>query len=50
MIKLLIVFVTPIAMVIGFVDVLGREIGHAFRYAWLEAMGEWESAKRAWRR
>ena len=49
MIKTLIVVALPFAMLFVFVSVLVRGIGRAFKYAWLEAMIEFESAKRAWR-
>lgn len=47
--KTLIVIVLPFAMLFGFVSVLVRDIGRAFKYAWFEAMIELEAAKRDWR-
>lgn len=35
----------PVCMVLGFTTTLIREIGSAFKYAWLEAMIELESGK-----
>lgn len=46
--RALIVAVLPFAMLFGFISVLIRDIGRAFKYAWLEAMIELESAKRDW--
>ena len=46
----LIAVVLPVAMVVGFISVIFREIGRAFKYAWLEAMIEFQSGKRSWKR
>jgi len=46
--KAMILVATPICMIYGFVTVLVREIGRAFKYAWLEARRNLESAKRMW--
>jgi len=47
--KLLILVLVLPAMAAGFFTVLGREIGQAFKYAYLEACRELDAAKRAWR-
>jgi hypothetical protein len=47
--KWLIVIVLPICIFLGFFVVLVKEIGMAFRRAWLEAMFEIEAAQRYWR-
>jgi len=44
--KTMIVVILPFAMLFGFISVLIRDIGRAFKYAWLEALIELESAKR----
>lgn len=47
--KLLIV-IAPVAMLAGFVTVLVREFGRAFRCAYLEARIELGAARRHWER
>lgn len=47
--KAFVVITVPFFMVGGFVLVLVRDIGRAFRNAWLEAMMELESARQYWR-
>ena len=44
----LIVIMAIICMIHGFLSVLFREIGRAFRYAYLEACMEFSAAKRAY--
>jgi hypothetical protein len=48
MTRLLIVVVLPFCMVAKFSTTLVRDIGRSFRYAWLDAMSEVESAKQHW--
>lgn len=48
--RILIALAIPLCMVLSFCITLVKEIGGAFKYAWLDAMGELDSAKRAWRR
>lgn len=45
----MIAITTPVCMLLGFFCVLTRDIGRAFKAAWLEALIELESAKRTWR-
>jgi hypothetical protein len=45
----LIAIAIPFCMGAGFFTVLFRDIGRAFRAAWLEALIEFESAMRYWR-
>lgn len=48
--RTMIVVLLPIAMLVGFFGTLFREIGSAFKCAYLEAMIEFEHARREWHR
>lgn len=46
--KALIFILTPFAMTVGFVHILFRDVGRAFKAAWLEAKIELGAARREW--
>lgn len=47
--RLFIAVALPFCVLFGFSSILVREIGNAFKYAWLEARSEIDAAKREWR-
>jgi len=46
--KPMIIVIAPFCIAAGFLIVLVREIGRAFKYAYLEARIEFDAAKRAY--
>lgn len=48
--RVLIVVILPLAIIFTFVSTFWREVGRAFRYAWLDVRIEIDAAAKMWRK